>query len=95
MLTVTDTPPVVTSVSSVIPARINQTFALSSLFTASDPDGDAVSVYDLVDTGGGGGHWLLDGGPLPANNENLVPATQLLQVTYQSGTGSDTLAVRE
>jgi hypothetical protein len=69
--------------------------AASSLFTASDPDGDVLTEYDFWDTGsGGGGHFLLNNQPLGANQDNYVSASQLPQTTYQSGSGADTLSVR-
>jgi hypothetical protein len=88
-----DTGPVVTSVSN-IKTTSGQTFAASRLFTASDPFGDAIAQYDFWDTGGGGGHFALNGRALGANQENIVTAAQLAQTTYVSGSGTDTLWVR-
>jgi hypothetical protein len=88
------TPPVVTVNSANIVATPGQVFAASSLFTASDPDGDAITQYDFWDTGGGGGRFLVNGVTQPINGDIYVPASQLSQTTYQSGTGSDTLWVR-
>jgi hypothetical protein len=88
-----DTGPVVTSVSN-IKTTAGQTFAASSLFTASDPFGDAIAQYDFWDTGGGGGHFALNGQALGAKQENIVTAAQLAQTTYVSGSGTDTLWVR-
>ena len=44
-----DTPPVVTVAN--LTAAHGQGFAASSLFTASDPDGDAITQYGFWDTG--------------------------------------------
>jgi hypothetical protein len=89
-----DTPPVVTVSNSNITASPGQVFAASSLFTASDPDGDAITQYDFWDTGGGGGHYLVNGVIQPTSREIYVSAAQLAQTTYQSGNGTDTLWVR-
>jgi hypothetical protein len=89
-----DTPPVVTPTNSNIAASAGRIFAASSLFTASDPDGDAITQYDFWDTGGGGGHYLVNGVIQPTSREIYVSAAQLAQTTYQSGNGTDTLWVR-
>jgi hypothetical protein len=77
-----------------VTATHGQSFAASSLFTASDPDGDTITQYDFWDTGTGGGHFVLNGTALGANQDNYVTAAQLMQATYQSGSGADTLWVR-
>ena len=89
-----DTPPVVTVSNSNIAASAGQIFAVASLFTAGDPDGDAITQYDFWDTGGGGGHYLVNGVIQPTSREIYVTAAQLAQTTYQSGNGTDTLWVR-
>jgi hypothetical protein len=89
-----DTPPVVTPTDSYIAASPGQIFAASSLFTASDPDGDRITQYDFWDTGNGGGHFLVNGVTQPSNSDVYVTAEQLAQTTYQSGSGSDLLWVR-
>ena len=89
-----DTPPVLTVSNSNITASPGQVFAASSLFTASDADGDAITQYDFWDTGGGGGHFLVNGVTQPTNGDIYVTAAQLAQTTYQSGNGTDTLWVR-
>ena len=88
-----DTGPVVTSVSN-IQTTAGQTFAASSLFTASDPFGDATAQYDFWNTGAGGGHFLLNNQTLGTNQDNYVSSAQLAQTTYVSGSGADTLWVR-
>jgi hypothetical protein len=89
-----DTPPVVTVTNSTVTASPGQIFAASSLFTASDPDGDAITQYDFWDTGSGGGRFLVNGVTQPTNGDIYVNASQLAQTTYQSGNGTDTLWVR-
>jgi hypothetical protein len=84
----------VTPTNSTIAATPGEILTASSLFTASDPDGDAITQYDFWDTGGGGGHFLVNGVAQPPNGDIYVSAAQLAQTTYQSGTGIDTLWVR-
>jgi hypothetical protein len=92
--TVTDTAPITTPNSNSVIAGNGQTFAASSLFTASDADTDGITQYDFWDTGSGGGRWMLNGTPLGTNQDNFVNAAQLGQVTYKAGSGTDTLWVR-
>src|SRR5207248_1262972 len=87
-----DTPPVVTVAN--LTAAHGQSFAASNLFTASDPDGDAITQYGFWDTGSGGGHFMLNGVAQGTNQEIDVTAAQLSQLSYQSGSGTDTLWVR-
>jgi hypothetical protein len=79
---------------SNVSATHGQVFAASSLFTASDLDGDPITQYDFWDTGTGGGHFVLNNQALNANQNNYVSAAQLAQTTYQSGSGPDTVWVR-
>ena len=92
-LTITlDRAPVVT-VSNVV---LTTTYAVaaSSLFSAADPDGNAIATYAFADTGSG--HFVLNG-VVQANNQEIdVSAAQLSQLTYQGVAGStvDTVEVR-
>jgi probable HAF family extracellular repeat protein len=65
-----------------------------NLFSASDPDGDAITSYDFWDTGTGGGRFALNGIVQPTNQDIVVTAAQLAQLSYQPGSGTDTLWVR-
>ena len=89
-----DTGPVVVPTSTNVSASHNQSFAVSTLFLASDPFGDPITEYDFWDSGIGGGHFLVNGQAIAANQDDYVSAAQLPEVTYQSGSGSDTLWVR-
>jgi hypothetical protein len=89
-----DTGPVAVPIRTDVSAAHGQSFAASSLFTASDPFGDAITQYDFWNSGSGGGHFLLDNQALGASAENFISAAQLAQTTYQSGSGADTLWVR-
>ena len=92
-LTITlDRPPVVTAANVTLSAG-HASVAASSLFSATDPDGNAITTYGFTDTGNG--HFVLNG-VVEANNQEIdVTAAQLSQLTYQSVPGSaDTLEVR-
>ena len=88
-----DTGPVETPVNSSISSMQGQSFASASLFTYSDPFGSAATEYDFWDTGTGGGYFALNGTALGANQNNIITAAQLSQLTYQVGSGTDTLWV--
>jgi hypothetical protein len=88
-----DSGPMVTPTNSEIKSFANQNFAASSLFSYSDPFGSPATQYDFWNTGGGGGHFVLNGTALGANQHNIISATQLGQLSYQVGTGSDTIWV--
>jgi hypothetical protein len=87
-----DTGPVETVAN--VTATHGQSFPASSLFAYSDPFGIAATEYDFWDSGTGGGHFLLNGVALGTNQDNIITAAQLSQLTYQSGSGADTLWVR-
>jgi hypothetical protein len=67
---------------------------LVELIGYSDPFNSPATQYDVWNSGAGGGHFLLNGRTLAANQDNVVSATQLGQLSYQVGTGSDTLWAR-
>ena len=89
-----DTGPVVTPVSTHVSVIGPQSLAVPSLFTYSDPVGNSASLYDVWDTGAGAGHFVLNGAALSANQDNIITAAQMAQLTYQVGAGTDTLSVR-
>ena len=68
--------------------------AASTLFTASDPDGDTIATYGFEDTGSG--NFVLNGVAQANNQEIDVTAAQLSQLTYQGVAGAepDTIQVR-
>ena len=68
-----DTGPVVNSVSNITTVA-GQSFAASSLFTASDPFGDAITQYDFWNAGTHGGHFALNGATLGANQDDTIDA---------------------
>ena len=71
----------------------NQTVAASSLFTATDPDGDTITTYALKDVTGNG-HFVVNGVAQATNVEIDLTAAQLAQTTYQAGSGSDQISIR-
>ncbi|WP_298380269.1 hypothetical protein [uncultured Bradyrhizobium sp.] len=87
-----DHAPVVTA-ANVTGARGQLSVAESSLFSASDADGDTITKYAFWDTEGHG-HWAINGAAQATNAEIDVPAASLSQVSYVFGTAPDTLWVR-
>ena len=59
----------------------NQTIAASSLFTATDPNGDTITTYALKDVTGNG-HFVVNGVVQATNVEIDLTAAQLAQTTY-------------
>ena len=83
--------PVATVANVVLNANFT-TVAASSLLTSSDPDGDAITKYEFMDTGNG--HFVLNGVAQGNNQEIDVTVAQLSQLTYQTAGGTDSLQVR-
>jgi hypothetical protein len=83
--------PVVTAPNATL--THNQSVAASSLFTASDPDGDAIAGYQFYDATGNG-HFVVNGVAQAAGVAITVTAAQLAQTSYQSGSGADQLYVQ-
>ena len=65
----------------------------SSLFSATDSDGDTVVSYGLYDAGGGGGHLVLNGVTQASGTVLAYTAAQLAQLIYAAGSSVDTLYV--
>jgi hypothetical protein len=86
--------PVVTA--SDFTATHGQNIAASALFSASDPDGDTITRYQLLDStnASDSGHWVVGGQAQGANQTIDITAAQLSSTTFQSGSGSDDLQVR-
>ena len=83
--TVLEAPPTVTAAN--INASPDETFAASSLFSASDPDNTPILDYQVIDTSSGAssGFWVLGNVVLPANQAVTVSASQLSQLTFVAG----------
>ncbi|HBY26292.1 MAG TPA: hypothetical protein DEH75_07065, partial [Bradyrhizobium sp.] len=87
-----DHAPVVTAANVTVP--YTQLAATgSSLFSASDSDGDTITKYGLWDTEGHG-YWMIGGVAQATDAEIDVSAASLSQVSYVFGTAPDTLWVR-
>ncbi|MCC8962060.1 hypothetical protein H8A95_06940 [Bradyrhizobium sp. Pear76] len=89
-----DTGPVVSPTNSSTLSVQGQTFAVSSLFTYADPFGSSATSYDVWNTGSGNGYFTLNGTTLGANQDNIVAASQLSQLAYHVGSGTDTLWIK-
>jgi hypothetical protein len=69
--------------------------AASSLFSATDADGDSMAQYQLWDSNPGGGRWLINGIGQLSNTAITITAGQLAQTSFQAGVNStDDLYVR-
>src|SRR5205814_1334726 len=93
-ISATDTAAVLTPNNANITVSHSNPVAASTLFTASDQDGDGIAQYDFWGSGSAGGHWLLNGNALPNSQDNFVAAAQLSQVTYQGGARTETIRTR-
>jgi hypothetical protein len=93
-LNATDTAPVVAPTSASLTVSHTSSVAASTLFTVYEEDGEPIAQYDFWDNGAGGGHWTINGQVGKTGTDNFVNATQLSQVTYTPGAGTDTLWVR-
>ena len=87
-------PPVVTPVSTSITASRGRTWLHPRCSPSATRMATPSPQYDFWDTGGGGGHFLVNGVAQPINTDIIVSASQLAQTTYQPGTAADTLWVR-
>ena len=85
--------PVVTASNKTL-ARGQTTVSASSLFTASDPDGDAIASYTFANAGAGGAHFKLNGVDQAAGANVTVTAAQLAQLSYIPSSNADTLYVK-
>ena len=87
-----DRPPIVQVANLTL--SIGQSVAASSLFTASDPDGNTIITYGFMDTGPG--DFVLNGVTTEPHNQEIdVTAAQLSELTYVGAAGTpDTVEVR-
>jgi uncharacterized protein YfaP (DUF2135 family) len=86
--------PVVTAAN--VNVAHGQSLAASSLFSATDQDGNAITRYQLWDgtAAAASGHWVVNGVSQPTGQAIDVTAAQLSQTSFVSGSGTDTLWVR-
>ena len=86
--------PVVTATGTTVAQ--GQNIAASSLFSASDPDSDAITQYQLQDNtpGGTSGYFTVNGVTQLAQTLITISAAQLAQTNFIAGSGMDSLTVR-
>jgi Ca2+-binding RTX toxin-like protein len=77
-------------------ALLNHAVEVSSLFTATDTDGDAIARYEFWDATAGNGHFAVNGVAQGANVAIGVTAADLANAQFVAGSsnGSDALWVR-
>jgi lysozyme family protein len=87
--------PVVTAPSANVSASAGQSLTASSLFNATDVDGQAL-LYYLYDgtTSASSGHFVVNGTVMQAGVTHTVTAAQWAQTTFVAGTVSDTVFVQ-
>jgi len=93
-VSVPDHPPVVTT--GTVTAQHGRTLALSSLFSVSDADGDAITEYQLWDStrDSTSGHFVVGGVAQAAGTVIDITAAQLAQTSFLTGTVGDWLQIR-
>ena len=64
---------------------LGESVEVSSLFSASDADGDAVQQYEFQDLGGAGGGFAVNGVAQPGGQVVAVSAADLANVRYLAG----------
>src|SRR5262249_37000512 len=92
-----DTPPGLTVPPANVPATPGQAIAASSLFSATDPDGDSIYYYLYDNTpAANSGHFVVNGTIVPAQTPYKITAAQLAQTTFvagASGTSDDLFVI--
>jgi hypothetical protein len=93
-VSVTNTAPVVTT-SNLNRSHLT-TLTLSSLFSVSDADGDAITKYQLWDAtrDPASGHFEINGVAQPAGAVIEISAAQATQTTFVTGSVGDNLQIR-
>ena len=87
-------PPVVTTTN--LTETPNQPLAASSLFSVTDPGGNAITEYQFWDsnTSPNTGHFYLNGVEQPLSTILTISASQLSQMTFVTGTASSAIQLR-
>ena len=89
ILNITATPnhaPVLTVPSTNVAATQGQSIAASSLFSATDADGDSLTYYLLDNTSAANsGHFVVDGIVQSAGAVHMLTAAQVAQTTFVAG----------
>lgn len=86
--------PIVTT--AAVAAQRNQSFALASLFSVSDPDGSAITAYQIFDgtADPGSGHFVVNGVVQAERSIIDITPVQLAQASFVAGQVSDNLQIR-
>jgi hypothetical protein len=89
-----DQAPVVTAAN--LTATHGQVFTAAELFGVSDADGDSIVSYQIADktTSASSGHWDISGANQLANKTITIAAADLANLTFESGSGADTLTIK-
>lgn len=86
--------PVLTVPSANVSLAAGQSVAASSLFGATDADGDALTYYILDNSAAANsGHFVLNGTALAAGTPYTLTAVQFAQTSFVAGTAGDNLYV--
>jgi hypothetical protein len=86
--------PVLTVAASNITAHAHQSLQVSSWFSASDADNDALTyVFADSSPAANSGHFMLNGTPMPDNVSFGVTAAQLSQLTFVAGAAASSDAL--
>jgi len=94
-MTTLSRPPVATPTAAEIVVPTGQSVAASTLFTASDADGDAIQQYEFWDGGGAGGYFRVGGVQQPSGQSVPVSPAQLAGVAYVGGATPTAVPVSE
>jgi hypothetical protein len=82
------------ALASSITGRADRNLAASTLFSISDPDGDAVARYTLYDGTVGVGAFVIDGVVQPERQNIEIDPSRLGSIGFRTGLGTDQLWVR-
>ncbi len=88
--------PVVVANATVTPAHGATSLLASSLFSATDADGDTITKYRLWDgtSGSSSGHWTVSGVEKAANTTSEITAADLANTVWTAGAVSDAVSVQ-
>jgi hypothetical protein len=88
--------PVLTVPASTVTANANQSLQVSSLFSATDADGDTMNYFFQDGTAAAAsGHFVLNGTAIAQGAEfHVTGAAQLAQLSFVAGSIDDSLAVQ-
>jgi hypothetical protein len=81
-------PPVVTAPNVTVAS--GATIAASSLFSVTDPEGNAITQYGLLDNTPGAGHFVVNGVVEPEGQIFYLTPAQLAETTFVAGSGAAT-----